>query len=426
MKLKKIQIKKINFKKLMENKTFVKVFSLILAAFLWGTIVYVLYPETQKEIKNVPIAINTQDERIKQLGLNVISGGDTKVTVLVTAERSVIDSITPDDILVTASLNGVTAPGEAQLELNAIVNPSSTKEFKIDSINPKIISVKFGRLITKTFPVTVNVSGLTIPEGYTMNSAIPNPLEVTVSGSEEDVAQVSQAVVSIDENKELLTTETFTSQEIVLYDEEGNVIENEHLKLDKQTADVKIPVLKKKEVPLKIEFLNVPTGFPTEKLKYTISNESIVVAGPESQIDNYNELVVGYVDLKSLSLGANYTFDIELPAEFVNVDNVKAVSVDFDTSDMTYSRFYVSNISITNPPADYNVEVVSSSISVSIVGNKEILDNITADDIIATIDLSDRDVITGEYKAPVKVSVPNKGLVWAYGDYTAVIKVTPK
>ncbi len=54
------------------------------------------------------------------------------------------------------------------------------------------------------------------------------------------------------------------------------------------------------------------------------------------------------------------------------------------------------------------------------------LDNITADDIIAVIDLSDRDIITGEYKVPVKVSVPNKGLVWAYGDYTAVIKVTPK
>ncbi len=422
----KLRYKKINFKKILDNKNYVKVLSIIAAILLWWTIVYSLYPETQKEISDIPVTINTQDERIKQLGLSVISGGETTVSVQITAKRAVIDSITADDIIVTASLNGVTTAGDASLELNAQINSSSSKEFTIDGVTPKYIDVKFGKYISKTFPVTVNVSGITIPEGYTMNSAIPNPLEVTVSGSQEDVEQVSKAVVNIDEEKELLTTETFTSQPIILLDAEGNEISNEHLKLDSQTADVKIPVLKKKEIPLKIEFLNVPTGFPTENLKYTISTDSITVAGPEAQIDNYNELVVGYVDISTLNIGATYTFDIDLPSEFLNVDNIKAVSVEFDTSDMSYTRFYVSNLTVVNAPAEYDVEVVSNSITVTIIGEEAILNNITAEDIVATIDLSDRDVITGEYKAPVKVSVPNKGLIWAYGDYTAVIRVTPK
>ena len=422
----KLRYKKINFKKILDNKNYVKVLSIIAAILLWWTIVYSLYPETQKEISDIPVTINTQDERIKQLGLSVISGGETTVSVQITAKRAVIDSITADDIIVTASLNGVTTAGDASLELNAQINSSSSKEFTIDGVTPKYIDVKFGKYISKTFPVTVNVSGITIPEGYTMNSAIPNPLEVTVSGSQEDVEQVSKAVVNIDEEKELLTTETFTSQPIILLDAEGNEINNEHLKLDSQTADVKIPVLKKKEIPLKIEFLNVPTGFPTENLKYTISTDSITVAGPEAQIDNYNELVVGYVDISTLNIGATYTFDIDLPSEFLNVDNIKAVSVEFDTSDMSYTRFYVSNLTVVNAPAEYDVEVVSNSITVTIIGEEAILNNITAEDIVATIDLSDRDVITGEYKAPVKVSVPNKGLIWAYGDYTAVIRVTPK
>ncbi len=353
----KVNPKKISFNKLMENKSFVKVLSVVIAVLLWGMVVYSLYPENSKEIVDVPVIINTQDDRIKQLGLNVISGGEAKVSVVVSAKRYVLDSITADDISVTASLNGVTSPGETQLELNADIKPTSTKEFRIEKVVPKTISVRFGRLITKTFPVEVDVSGITIPDGYTMNSAIPNPLEITISGSEEDVAQVNRVAVSINDEKELMTTETFTSQRIMMYNSEGKPIENEHLKLDKDTADVKIPVLKKKELPLKIEFLNVPTGFPTNKLEYTISKESVVVAGPEGQIDNYNELVVGYVDLKTLSIGSNYTFDIELPAEFVNVDNIQAVSVDFNTSDMSATRFYVSNISVSNSPADYNVDV---------------------------------------------------------------------
>ncbi|MFQ9871872.1 MAG: YbbR-like domain-containing protein [Oscillospiraceae bacterium] len=152
----KFQWKKINLNKWLENKTFLWVMSLIIAVGVWGTIVYNLYPDTTKVIQGVPITINTQDTRIRQLGLNVISGNDTTVDVLVTARRYLIDSITADDIEVTALMNGVTAPGDATLELQATVKSSSNKEFTIERVTPRKVQVKFGRLVNKTFKVEVD------------------------------------------------------------------------------------------------------------------------------------------------------------------------------------------------------------------------------------------------------------------------------
>ena len=44
-------------------------------------------------------------------------------------------------------------------------------------------------------------------------------------------------------------------------------------------------------------------------------------------------------------------------------------------------------------------------------------------DLVAEIDLSDRDVVPGPFSLPVKISAPGKGLVWATGDYTAVVTI---
>lgn len=51
---------------------------------------------------------------------------------------------------------------------------------------------------------------------------------------------------------------------------------------------------------------------------------------------------------------------------------------------------------------------------------------ITAADVVASIDLMDTTVTTGQFSVPVKISVPNKGLVWAAGEYTVVIRASEK
>lgn len=57
-----------------------------------------------------------------------------------------------------------------------------------------------------------------------------------------------------------------------------------------ETADVTIPVLKQKELPVSVEYLNVPSGFPIDWLEDEYSVASLLVAGPEELIDAYSQL----------------------------------------------------------------------------------------------------------------------------------------
>ena len=54
------------------------------------------------------------------------------------------------------------------------------------------------------------------------------------------------------------------------------------------------------------------------------------------------------------------------------------------------------------------------------------MESLTADDLVAVIDLSKRTVEAGQFKAAVAVSAPAKDLVWAAGEYTAVVSVVEK
>jgi hypothetical protein len=45
-------------------------------------------------------------------------------------------------------------------------------------------------------------------------------------------------------------------------------------------------------------------------------------------------------------------------------------------------------------------------------GERDTLEGMTADDVVAQVDLSEKELTPGQYKYPVKISVPTKGLVW--------------
>lgn len=125
--------------------------------------------------------------------------------------------------------------------------------------------------------------------------------------------RVYRCVVKAEVNRELSKTETIRTK-IELQDQDGKVVESKYINLDTSTAEVTIPVLKKKEVPVKVEFLNVPPEFPLDELQYTYSQETIEIAGPEEDIDNLSEIHLGYIDMKELGESGAYPFDVELPS----------------------------------------------------------------------------------------------------------------
>lgn len=423
----KVKIKKIGIRKLLYNDRVLMIISVILGILVWAFVVNVVDPSRSQMVTDIPVTFDTTS--LEKLGLSVISINDKTVNVEVIGNRVTVSQLTPDDFIATVSLFGVDQPGTYDLEVQVSKKYKNTDYDIVQPNSPMMVSVRFDKLVTKKMPLSVDLSSTTAPYGFIMEKHYITPSEVTITGPETDVARVAKCmVVPTPELPETIEKTTVASGGIVLFDASGKQVDMTNLKLDRDRADVTISVLKQKTLPIKLEFFNVPENFPIDEMKYTMSETQILVAGPAETIDSKSEISVGYLDLKRVEPDSVFVFDIDLPEGFVNIDNITTVKVDFSMSGYEVRKFNVKTINIINEPSNYDVKLVSKGISnVSIVGPAEILDQLTSGDIIAEVDLSDRDLGTGtQHNVPVRIVIPSYGAVWATGDYSVVITAREK
>ena len=420
-----MKIPKFHLDSLWQNNTFFKVISVVIACIIWVVVAMNMKTDIPREIKEVPVTMDNQTSFITRMGLTIIGDESLFVDVTIEGQRLVVGSIKPEDIAVSVDLSSVNGAGNFSLPL--VAENVSGKDFAISSISPSTVNLKFDRMVTKKFNVDVKMEGLVVPEeGYLMEEAVVSPTQVSVTGPDTDIAKIAKCVVSVDHEGSLTKTTAVTS-DIVLLDKDGNKIETSGLTMDVKQAEVTVPILKTVDLPVKVEFLNAPTNLDLEELEYAVSNETVTVAGPVDEIDKYSEIILGYIDFKALDLESNFTFDVELPENFINVAHTETVTVTFDWTDMVAKEFTVTNLSLVNVPSDYDARLLTDRVTkVKIIGPAQVLETMTADDLVGQIDLSKRSVETGQFKTAVTISAPSKNLVWAVGDYTAVVVISEK
>lgn len=284
----------------------------------------------------------------------------------------------------------------------------------------------FDREVNKEIPVAVDINGLSVPENdYILGSVTASPASIVVRGPEKELSRITHAVVHA-ELEEPLTRSQVIASKIVLMDNEEVVVTSSHVTTDFSSVDITVPVKRKVELPLRVSFINVPEGFPMDELKYTMSNETIVVAAQERSISKATEIIAGAIDFEQLDLSeqSTYTFRVRLPDDFVNVENIENIVVEFDTEGLSSTYLNLNQIYIVNEPSGFKVTSMTQSLyNVKIVGEEKLIKTLKSGDFMVTVDLSDRDVQVGQYEVPVSISAPTRGKVWALGAHTAVINI---
>lgn len=415
---------KFSLRKIFSNDRAVLVISLLMAIVCWFFVALSVDTEASVAVEGVPVNLTGQSSVLDSLELHAIDADNLKVSVHIRGERLVVGSIDRDDIRIIADLSRVSGPGTVEIPLTAVNN--TNQDFSIISVSPATLTVKFDRMQTKSLPVQATINGLTVGDDYVVESETVTPAVVTLTGPENEVSRVASCVVNVEVNDTLEKPTSFQS-DILLLDSAGDPVESEYITMDAQRAEVVIPVKKIEVLPLVVEFINIPTGFPMEELSYKLSNSTIKVAGNPDVLARYSEISLGYIDMKELDFSRDYTFDVTLPSGFTNVDHLETVEVLFDETNIEEGQFTINTFTIKNRPASYEVQVTTTRLSnVRILGDKDILSTLTSDDIIAEIDLSERNVQPGQFSVPVKIYLPTRGFVWAVGDYNAIINVKEK
>ena len=411
------------FGRLATSNQVLKIFSLIAAFFLWLIIVYATDDSYSRTITGVPIQWE-QPAALTRQELNIISVEPQSATLTVVGKRYIVMDLSPEDFDLTLQLGNIINTGTQRVN---ILNNTDSGDYLIQSISPGQASVRVDHVDTKILDIEANITGVRLAEGYIKDEEIVTPGTVEVTGPVSELSRVERAVVSADIGRTLSAAES-VSGEIVLLDADGNDIRSENLSMSYETADVAISVLKRRKVPVGIEFTNTPPFFPLSKLEYTFSNDTIEIAGPAILVDNYESITLGYVDMKTLGPGARQVFDVALPANFVNVNNILSVSVSFDTDEFETRTFPIPELSLVNVPGGYDVSVGAGGVSpreVTLVGPREVLEGMTSEDLVAQVDFSgrEREMSAGQIRMPVTIFAPAKGTVWAYGDYVTIVDI---
>lgn len=408
--------------RLFSSKRFTAVLSLILAVFAWLVVVMSVEPNTTITISQpVDFTYNTAPYILQ--GLDIIQKPSISVDLKVSGDGVVVGSLSASDFNVYPDYSIVTGPGEYQLRLK--VERRSNKRFDIvNAYDLPAVTVRMEKMVTQKF--AIEITSNTIPaEGYYLDKVVASTSEVTLRGPETEMSRVAKVVAQVDNADE--HTESFIVPcKLIYLDADGKPITGTSITADVETVEVTVPIYKIKEVPIKLNFSGVPTGYDTAQLKPKLSQNTITIAGPPAVVDPVTEISATNVDLTKFKLGEPVLCDINMPENLRNVNNLQQISVTFDTLGYATKTVNVTSIDPVNVPVGIAVTFPVDRINnVTLVGRQSELDALDETGVVAQIDAGANNLLVakGQQNIPVKIIVPSTKTVFATGTYTVLCNI---
>lgn len=421
-------MKKFKWEKLWGDRRFLLLLSLGIAVLLWLYVTMSVMPNTSTTLSGVPVDFDYDSAKYTTLGLDIVNEPSYTVDLSLSGDGSVLGAARASDFVVYPDYSSVKGAGSQTLNLNVkIINPDLENRVTATiERGRRTVDVVFDTILTKTLPVTVQTSGLHIAEGYSLNKVSSSPSEITITGPSTEVSQVTAVVAPLSMEGELSESQ-LVQVPLEMRDANGKTLDLPYTTMEDNIVDVTVSVYKQVELPLVVNFINVPSYFDVNTLQYSLSQETLLVSGPERVVNNLTELSVGSFDLSTFSLDKDYQMNVELPDGIVSNENVSSVTLSFDTTGMSERSFNVSQISVINVPANYQVEVTTKRLNnVVLVGPEEDLEQLSAGSIEARINAEDLQVAVGTQTVAVQIQVPSNPRVFAIGTYTVTCNITSR
>ncbi len=411
-----------SLKKLLYNRRFTVPFSLFLAFILWLVLVVNQKPVIDRSISDITVNVNLENTFAQENDMSIIGDiSEQKFTVVVRGQNYIVSGLTASDIGLYASAASVDAPGEYSLE---VATSNTGMEYEILSISPKTLKINFDYMETKEFTITAFAEGAVAAEGLIAETGVVGGTEsdtVTITGPRTVVNKIESVVATAKVNKTLSVSETFDA-DIVLYDAEGGVIEPENLTLSASKVKVTVPISKKKTVPVKVEFSNIPDGFNVSSISASVDIPTVTVIGTPETIDKTTEVLLSPIPINTVSR-ETVSFDVspKLPEGVRLLDSIDHFTVTVNTNGYIEKTFTVTNFSYKGLSSDLKASGAVNIKNVKICGPRSAVNRLDSSEIYAKVDLTDKKA--GEHTVDVIICFKNNDNVWAVGSYKTTVTI---
>ena len=415
-------LKKFSFKKLLYNKRFTIPFSIFLSFVLWMGITVNQTPIIDRTFSNINVTINLENTFAGENKMNIIGDiSDQKFTVLVMGQNHIVNGLSASDISLYASAASVDSPGEYKLTVSA---STTGEDYEVVSISPKTVKVTFDYMETKEFTVTALAEGATAPEGLITEPAVVSGMEsntITITGPRTVVNSIETVTAKTQVNKTLSASETFDA-DIILLDNDGKEISTENLQLSSDKVQITVPISKKKSVPVKVDFTNVPGGFNKDSITATVDHSAVTVIGTPETVDKITEITLSPIDISSLSKSST-SFEVspKLPEGVRLFESFESFNVTLNLYGYTERTVTVSEFRYVGLGDGLKATVYGSIKNVKICGPSSVVNKLSASTIYAEIDLTNQKA--GEHAVVAKINFSENNNVWAVGNYETTVTV---
>ena len=373
-----------------------KLLSLVIAIGLWFT---VINTENPLESRSYTASVQLQNqESLFERGYVVVNEDELtslRVTVKLRGQRLALDNLSKSSTKVQAVVdlenviysydgNPITVP--VSIVIPSVVNNS----FEILSKSIQSVSIDLQPYVNEDFEIQPVVEYGDEEKGELIN-AVVSPASVTAYGAKSIINSISsvKAVVTATD----LTNDTVLTATPVAYDAEGNAVNKVTFSVSE--VSVKISVDDMKSVPLKSNAEGEPAeGYSVSDIN--ISPENIDIAGSGDLFKSFEAITLPDIDVSGAdsSVTKKYKISEYLPEAIRTIDSnnvYQYVTVTAVIEKNAEKTITISSDSIADNgtiPEGMIAQLENENIQIKVSGSQSVINNITADDIKAYVDLS--------------------------------------
>lgn len=323
------------------------------ALFTWLTILNIIDPVKTRQITGLNVQV-INEEAITSIDQTYeIVDGDI-ISVTIKGKRSVVDSITKNDIKAIADLEELSkvyaVPIEIKLNngldeyITVTYKSKNTMKIKLDSIAEKVVTLEYettGGISDKCF----------------IDSISSNKESITIKGANSIISTIDRVVLPVDISG---YTKSFRSTvKPIIYDRNGKDISSEKLELSERSFDVAVEMLSAKTVPINVNIMN--SGLDKCKiLNYISEKDKVTVGGTDENLNN--------LDLINI--------DVDISQDIKGITSNKLIKT-IDITEYISENYRIAsenaklNITIDiETPIEKDIKVKSEDIEVKNVSNK--------------------------------------------------------
>jgi YbbR domain-containing protein len=369
--------------------------ALILGVSVWVSAVTAADPNEVRSPLAVPIEIVGQDP-----SLIITNEIPPIVEVTLRAPRSVWEQLTAQENPVRAVLDlSNLSAGEHTVDLQIQISDRPTQ---IVLANPPSLTVQLERLATQTLPVDLSLSGQPAV-GYQAGDAVIDPVEIIISGPESLVDQASRARVRVSLDGVREGVDQAVSVQVL--DSKNGILDG--LTLNPDTLHVTIPVSQQggfRDVAVKVIVSGqVAAGYRLENISVFPPVITVFASDPDLVNSLPGVVETQPLDLQDAHEDISTRLALTLPPN-ITIVGPQSVQVQVGISPIQTS-LTLSNqaINVTGLTEGLVAHISPQTVDVIISGPLPVLDALTPQDIIVTVDVTG--LAAGTYQLTPTVEV---------------------